>query len=116
LWEEKVIRRIGAVRDERWLNKQNTGKDFYGGPLSETHKAKISAAHKGKTRSKEQKAAMSAARKGKPKSDEFRKNLSLVNKGKIFSEETRAKISAAKKRQAKSVTRGCVILKRRERR
>ena len=28
-WEEKVLRRIGAVKDERWLNLCRGGVDFY---------------------------------------------------------------------------------------
>lgn len=27
-WEEKVIRRMGAVKDTKWLNRQNAGKAF----------------------------------------------------------------------------------------
>lgn len=56
-------------------------------PLSEEHKRKLSAAHKGKQKSEEHKRKLSEARKGK----------SPANKGKPRSEETKRKISEALK-------------------
>lgn len=43
-WEEKVIRRLDAVKSIRWLNRQNAGKDFYLESHTEESKEKMSKA------------------------------------------------------------------------
>jgi hypothetical protein len=63
--------------------------------MSENHKAKISAAAKGRLFSEETRAKLSAAAKNMSK--EHRAKISEVHKGKTLSEETKAKMSAAKK-------------------
>jgi hypothetical protein len=80
--------------------------------MSENHKAKISAAAKGrlfseetrsklsavgKNMSKERRAKMSELHKGKTNSEETKAKMSEAKKGKTHSEETKAKISAAHK-------------------
>ena len=51
-WEEKVLIRLNTVRDERWLNRGNAGREFYnnllGKPRSAATKRKISETLKGK--------------------------------------------------------------------
>lgn len=72
--------------------------------LSEEAKAKMSAAHKGKSpwnkgknHSEETCLKISAAHKGKPLSAEHKTKISAANKGKPKSEEHKAKMSAAQK-------------------
>ena len=60
-------------------------------------RAKLGAAHKGKTISEEHKAKLVAAHKNKIVSHETRIKLSTFNKGKTLSEEHKAKMSAAAK-------------------
>jgi len=67
------------------------------GPQSEEHKAKLSAANRGKSASKQSRTKMSIAKKGVPKSEEHKAKISAANKGKSTSKETKSKISAAKK-------------------
>lgn len=93
-WEERVLRRIKAVRSPRWINLQNSGKEFNStsaetrakmckpkgkkrGPMSEEHKAKIAAWHRNKV--------VSEATKEK---------LRQANLGKTIPSDVRAKISA----------------------
>ena len=74
------------------------------GPRSEETRAKISAAakgkkpwNKGKKLSEEHKASLSAANKGRKKSPEHIAKMSAVRKGKKLSEEHKASLSAARK-------------------
>lgn len=72
---------------------------MHGHNKSEEHRAKISAANKGKKRSDATKRKMSAAKigkKGKKLSEETKAKISAARKGKKFTAEHRAKISAAK--------------------
>ena len=62
----------------------------------ETRK-KMSAAHKGVSRSDETKLKIAQANTGKKHSDETKNKLSLIHKGKIVSDETRKKMSDALK-------------------
>jgi hypothetical protein len=59
LWEHRVLRRLNAAEDPRWLNKNNGNRKFL---PKESHdaetKAKIGAKHKGKTMSDESKDKM----------------------------------------------------------
>jgi len=59
------------------------------------YRAKISAAHKGRTLSEDHKAKIGDALRGRAKSDETRAKLSESLKGRTFSEGTRAKIATA---------------------
>lgn len=51
-WETDVIRRIKAVESDKWLNQtDNTGNFFWQGPrppITEEHREKLAAAHRGK--------------------------------------------------------------------
>lgn len=70
---------------------------MYGKPLSDEHKAKISAARKGIPHSAEAKAKISATLKGHQSSDETRAKISAAHKGRKLSNEWRAKLSIAGK-------------------
>jgi len=49
-WEEKVLRRLNSVKSQRWLNRQNAGKELYLSHHSEKTKIKISSTLKRKTK------------------------------------------------------------------
>ena len=118
-WEEKVLRRMNVVKDERWINRQNRNKEFMnlggytlsletrrkqstaqkGRKHSEETRKKISEVQKGKTISLETRRKQSESRKGKSHSPDHSKKIAEANKGKHHcSEETRKKISEATKR------------------
>lgn len=65
--------------------------------LSKEHKAKISAALKGKKKSAETRAKMSTAQKNRELSEEAKDNIRAAQLGRKMSEETKAKISATSK-------------------
>ena len=46
LWEEKVIRRLDAVKSNRWLNRQNAGKKFFCDCHTDKSKEKMSKANR----------------------------------------------------------------------
>ena len=101
-WEHKVLRRINAVKDERWLNEGN-GQPLtnVGKPLSEECKKKISDALKGRILSEETKQKMRKPKsKGTPKSEITKKRMSDAKKGKSkgkpISEEHKNKIRIAR--------------------
>lgn len=68
-----------------------------GRPLSDEHKAKISAANLGRVRSDAARARMRSAQLGKKKAPEHIKHSAESRRGLPVSDETRAKISAAQK-------------------
>jgi group I intron endonuclease len=63
--------------------------------MSEEHKARISATHKGVPKSEEQKRKLSLAKKGKPLSEEHKTHMADVRRGKSPSPETRIRMSAS---------------------
>ena len=63
--------------------------------LTAEHRAKISAAHKGKTLSAEHRAKLSTSIKA-AMTPELRDRISTSSKGKVISTETRAKMSVAR--------------------
>jgi len=71
-------------------------------PASLEYRAKMSAVKKGHPTSPETRAKIGAAHRGRTISLERRMLLSLLNTGKIISPETRAKMSAARKGQRPS--------------
>lgn len=81
------------------LSASHKGKpsSMKGKKLSPEHRAKLSTALKGKLRPLDTCAKISATLKGKHHSAETRAKLSTVLKGRHFSPETRAKMSAAHK-------------------
>ena len=85
--------------DEKCLNKR---LEHQFGTYGKDSRAKLSAAHLGKTLSEEHRAKIGAAKcgekspwYGKTFSEEHRAKLSASHRGKTFSEETRAKLSVA---------------------
>lgn len=97
-WEERVLRRMGAVRSPRWLNLQNSGKEFNStgeetrakmskpkakkrGPMREEHKSKIAAWHRTKVVSDETKEKLRQANLGKAHSVESNAKRSLSLSG-----------------------------------
>lgn len=64
----------------------NLGRKF--GPLTEEHRAKLSAVRKGRKHTPEAKAKMSAALRGRVRSEEHRRNLSKSLKGRKRSLES----------------------------
>ena len=78
LWEETVLNRLNAVKDEKWLNRCNQGKHFFRPFFTEAALTKISEAHKGKIVSDKQRIKISIALKGKPKSDQAANNIRAV--------------------------------------
>ncbi len=94
LWEEKVIRRLGIVENDKWLNQSNCGKKFYCNGHSEKTRKKLSNSLKGRK----------APNKGIPASEETKRKLSESHKGQVpynkgipCSEETKRKISESQK-------------------
>ena len=69
LWEEKVIDKMDAVISDKWLNRQNGGKDF--------------SSQDGRNLSEEHRNSISNALKNKPKTEEHRKNVSEGLKGNV---------------------------------
>jgi len=80
------------------LHNRTGGGDGVSGLIhTPEHRAKLSAAHKGKTLSPEHKAKISAGKKGIHRSPETKEKISAAQKGKTLSPETKEKISDAKK-------------------
>jgi hypothetical protein len=80
------------------LHNRTGGGDGVSGLIhTPEHRAKLSAAHKGKTLSPEHKAKISAGKKGIHRSPETKEKISAAQKGKTLSPETKEKISAAMK-------------------
>jgi group I intron endonuclease len=91
--------------DSKNLNLTPTAGSCLGYVASAEHRAKNSAAQKGKVASAETRAKMSAAQKGKVLSAEHCAKISAAQKGRqgrIPSAETRAKMSTARKGVKKS--------------
>ena len=109
-WEEKVLRRLNAVKDERWLNRQNAGKEFFLKEQTEETRRRMSISKKGKKgnrvyspHSNDTKKKISESLLGKPKSQEHRNKLKEANKkmkhtGRPHTIETRKKMSESRKR------------------
>lgn len=79
-YEATFLKTVNAAQSDKWINKSNGRGEFYNcGPMTETTKAK-----------------MSEAKKGKPKSNEHRNSVSKTLTGHIVSEETKSKISKSR--------------------
>lgn len=112
-YENRLLQRIGAVFDPRFLNRNDTLNFRRDGPFSDKEKQKRSIANKGKNtgpRSEETKAKIREKRKSQVFSEETRekKRLSMLgkNSGKR-SLDTRQKMSAAKKEKPPVVCPHC---------
>jgi hypothetical protein len=120
LWEERVLKKMNARSNEKWLNKNDasappvmTGEDhpLYGVGHTEEAKRKVSISNKGKTKgipkSEEHKRKISEARKRNwATNSELKKRMSEMNKGNTYgkahkgwnpSEETRKRMSKSAK-------------------
>lgn len=111
LWEDKVLKKMNVMNDEKWLNKTNN-VNFNG--MTDYQRLQISKAMKGKKRKnfKKTDAFMKSclnnvlkateAIRGKPKSLEWRQKMTTkINGmyGKKHSEETKIKMKIAKARR-----------------
>lgn len=107
LWESKVIRRINATYDNRWLNQtDHTDKFYYEGPrgsFTEEHRRKLSEAKKGRKISVEHARKLHEGRRKSKNSPEHIEAIRKHNINKKASAETRLKQSLAK--LGKSVNR-----------
>lgn len=99
-WEAKVIKRVNAVKSDRWLNQSdNTDKFYHSGPrgsFSADHRAKLSAARKGRKLTEAHKQALITSRLGKKNSTEHNEKLKVWNTGRKMSDEARAKMRIKK--------------------
>jgi group I intron endonuclease len=98
--EQGYLDRIRPADPTVGFNNSPTAGSNLGIRLSPQARAKLSAAHKGKTLTVEHRAKQSAALKGRsrpPRSAEWRAKLSAAHKGKTHSPEARARMSAAHK-------------------
>lgn len=86
-YEEHFLRENNCVKDFKWLNLCNGGKDYCCTGHTEETKQKMSESHTGK----------SSGMLGKHHSEETCNRISESNKGKIKSEETLTKLRKPKK-------------------
>jgi len=80
LWEEKVIRRLNAIYQECWLNKNNTSsgaRRIVNEPKSDEQKERQRQLMTGKRHSQETKNKISAGLKAYKRTKEHSNNLSL---------------------------------------
>ena len=100
LWESKVIRRINATYDNRWLNQTDHNDKFYWegprGPFTEEHKRKMSETRKGRKISEEHARKLHEGRRKSKNSPEHMEAIRKHNLNKKASPETRLKLSLAK--------------------
>ena len=106
IWEQKVIRKINAVKNPNWLNQSLANGPFYHqGPHTEKSKQKMRKPKKtigwwfGKKHSEETRKKMrnsAKIRKSPQCSDLTKEKIRKGNLGKIVSLETRHKMSVSK--------------------
>jgi len=100
LWESKVLRRINATYDGKWLNQTDHNDRFYHegprGSFSEEHRRKLSEAKKGRKISEEHKRKLHEGRKRSKNSPEHIEAIRQHNLNKKATAETRLKQSLAK--------------------
>lgn len=95
-WEERVIRKIKAVKSLRWLNLGNGGAEFAG--PNEEGRMRISARLKGVPKSAETRRKLSEARRGVsfgPHTEKAKAKMRAAKVGIPRSEETKAKLRKA---------------------
>jgi hypothetical protein len=106
-WECRLLERIDAQHDPRFLNKRNGDYKWDTTGISRKHtnesKNKISFANKNKPKSENHKKALSISKKGQIASDETKMKLSIQRIGNKFregilhTEETKIKMSQSAK-------------------
>lgn len=95
-WEHKVLRRLGVIRDEKWLN-QTDNKMIV---LTEESLNKIRLARKNQILSAHQIRILQTANLGKRFSTDHKNKISRSLKNRSFSEIHKKNLSIAKKRKA----------------
>lgn len=95
-WENKVLRRLGAVHSPNWLNQsEGVSPEFvYKGCSAET-RARLALVQKDRHPSLETRSKLSAARRTRVTKDETRQKMSVAQTGRHHSEWTKQKISEA---------------------
>lgn len=102
VWESKVLRRLDAVRSEKFLNKSYSDGSFV---ASKEHLSNLAKMHTGRRLSDEHRAKLSAAGRGRAKSEAHKQNIASALRGKTRPESVRSKISSTRKhRNIKSST------------
>jgi ribosomal protein S27AE len=116
-WEYKVLRRVDAVKSEKWLNLANGGSEFYNTEVSNETKQKMSIYHQNRSEthkqnleknrkggfdclSEEDLRSLIEKRKDSPKwwGDEHRRKITEHNRQKALDPEWRKKQSENAKR------------------
>ena len=93
-WEEKVIKRLNIVELDKWLNKGNTGREFFLNKHSEEWKRERSQKSKGKGNAMYgRKHSEESKRKNRESNLEYYKNHKSVWIGRKHSEESKRKNS-----------------------
>jgi hypothetical protein len=102
LWEYKVLKRLGCIKDTKWLNQSNAGETFFFVERSPEHRKKQSIALKGRKlgpQSEEQKRnksiRMTGVKRG-PQSPEHKAKRAAAMKGQKRSEEAKQNIRLAR--------------------
>lgn len=107
-FEVKFLKKVGAVRSQRWLNRHDTQKFMGPSEYSKQSRQKMSESAKKRPRrpiSDETRKKISLALKGRkrgPQSEETKRKKSLANSGKTISEEHKKAISAANSGRVRS--------------
>jgi hypothetical protein len=83
LWEDKVLRRLRVIYDDKWLNRSYGNDAFYNRTLSIEHKKKLSIAKIGKKHTEDTKVKISIKNSDSrtPHTQERKNNISLAMKG-----------------------------------
>ena len=93
-WEERVIRRMGAVKSSAWLNQCNQNVEFCRhGPLSEHVKEKMRRAKRAPFSEEHRAAISAAAKKRRPISEADREKMRLAAKVRWEDPDERMKAS-----------------------
>lgn len=94
-----VFERIWPSREICIANLEKANEARRGKPLTDEHKARLSASHKGKVLSTEHRAALSKAKTGSTISSSHREALRQANVGKTITDEHKRIISELKSRK-----------------
>jgi len=94
LYEDKVLRRLNCVHNDKWINRGRGGKEFYLTECSEETRSKISESKKGKPSPLKGRSSLAKGKKNP------RVSLALSGKKRSpLSEEHRRKISEGVKKK-----------------
>jgi len=108
--ESRFLKKVGAVKSEKWYNLTDYESFYHVGPHTEKTKQKIRIKRKTQVLSEERNKKVSESLKGRKLSEEHKKNISESTKGRIggrlgkkASEETKRKMSESLKGTPSSV-------------